>query len=173
METFLWVMPYSLTAPTAKTEVNTGKYAMNKSVLGDDLEIEREKAFMARFGRILSQKEKLNPKDARYIRSLTRKLATAGGSFSPSIDQSTWLNDIDARLSLPSNQTEETKDKKIMIDKLIPRAEGIIRNGSLTPFRLENLIRIVDTYEREGTLSRNDLDTLQFLVLEGLGYPED
>lgn len=164
-------MPNSSTAPTAKTDFNTGKYAMNKSVLGDDLEIEREKAFMARFGRILSQKEKLNPKDAKYIKSLTQRLATVGGSFSPSIAQSTWLNDIDERLPHPSNRTE--KLPKIMIDKLISRAEGVIRNGSLTPFRLQILIRIVDTYETEGTLSRNDLDMLQFLVLEGSGYPED
>lgn len=144
---------------------------MNKSVLGDDLEIEREKAFMARFGRILSQTEKLSPKDAKYIRSLTQRLATVGGAFSPSIAQSTWLNDIDARLSPASNRTGEIK--KIMIDKLTQDAEGIIRSGSLTPFRLQNLIRIVDTYETEGALSRNDLDMLHFLVLEGLGYPED
>ena len=72
---------------------------MNKSVLGADLEAEREKAFMARFGRILSQKEKLSQGDADYIRSLTRRLAATGGGFSPSIAQSTWLTDIDARLS--------------------------------------------------------------------------
>lgn len=144
---------------------------MNASVLGADLESEREKAFMARFGRILSQKEKLNSKDAKYIRSLTRRLAAAGDSFSPSIAQSTWLNDIDARLSPASIRTEEMK--KIMIDKLIRDAKGIIRSGSLTPFRLQNLIRIVDTYETEGTISRNDLDMLHFLVLEGSGYPED
>ena len=147
---------------------------MNKSVLGADLEAEREKAFMARFGRILSQKEKLSQGDADYIRSLTRRLAATGGGFSPSIAQSTWLTDIDARLSaLVALVAPRALISGPDLEKLIEAARGIIQARSLTPFRLAFLSLIVDKYDAEEPLSRNDLDMLQFLVLEGSGYPED
>ncbi len=139
---------------------------MNESVLGPNLEIEREKAFIARFGKVLAQKDNLNPKDSGYIRSLARKIADGKGKFSPSIAQSTWLTDIDARLSPVPVRKED-------IERLIPRAEGIIQHGSLTPLRLQILIGLVDTYELKETLSRRELDMLHFLVLEGAGYSEE
>lgn len=139
---------------------------MNKSVLGPHLEAERQKTFIGKIGQLIAQKETLGAKDRIKLEELAEKIEADRGTFSPSIEQLSWITELVGRLS--SNPVSENE-----IKKLIPEARVIISNGGLPSGRLMILVGIVDAYDENGTLSRKDLNTLHFLVLEGKGYRED
>jgi hypothetical protein len=143
---------------------------MNVSVLGENLEMERQKVFFRRFGELVIVCDKLGREaDRSYIRSLQHEVAAKGGTFSPDVKQLSWLTYIERRAKNP----EKDIDFSALQESLVERAEYIIRNDALPSGRMFMLVDIVDRAKR-GELDRRDLGLLQYLVLEAFpGVDED
>lgn len=143
---------------------------MNVSVLGDNLEMERQKVFFRRLGELVIVCDSLEREaDRRYVRWLQREVAAKRGTFSATVKQFGWLTDIERRVKNPAKPV----DFSALQESLLERAEYIIRNDALPSGRMFMLVDMVDQ-ARRGELSRRDLGLLQYLVLEGTpGLNED
>jgi hypothetical protein len=142
---------------------------MNVSVLGDNLEAERQKVFFRRFGELVILCDKLDREaDRKYIRSLQRQIAYKGGTFSASVKQFSWLTQIEQRVKNPAKLVDFTA----LQEGLIASADDIIRNDRLPSGRMFMLVDLVDRGARE-PLSRRDIGLLQYLVIEGAACDAD
>jgi hypothetical protein len=143
---------------------------MNVSVLGDNLEAERQKVFFRRLGELVIVCDRLEREaDRRYVRSLQCEVAAKRGTFSATVKQFSWLTDIERRVKNPAKHI----DFSALQESLLERAEYIIRNDALPSGRMFMLVDMVDQ-ARRGELGRRDLGLLQYLVLEGApGLNED
>lgn len=133
---------------------------MNKSLLGEELERERHKAFYRRFGTLAQRQDDLKrPADQKFVRSLIRGIARKQGEFTPSVDQFSWMSDIEGRL------VKTEVDYTALSDRLLREAEHIIRNGLLPSGRMNMVIELVDAAAVE-PLRPQQVDLLQYLILE-------
>ncbi|MEY8801945.1 hypothetical protein AB9K35_16675 [Leisingera sp. XS_AS12] len=133
---------------------------MNKSILGEELERERHNAFYRRFGSLAQRQDDLErPADRDFVRSLIREIARQQGAFTPSVDQFSWMSDVESRL-------EKSKvDYTALSDRLLTEADHIIKNGRLPSGRMNMLIELVDAAAL-APLSPQQIDLLQYLILE-------
>lgn len=137
---------------------------MNTSILGNNLERERQKVFFRRFGNVYLHREYLERKaDRDFVTSLEKKIQSRHGSFVASASQFSWLGDVEQRL-------KGDPDMSRLTGKLVDDARGILRNDALPSGRMLILMDLLDK-AAGGKLSKKDLGMLQFLVLEGTTDP--
>jgi hypothetical protein len=150
----------------ANTDINPKEHPMNNSILGSDLEASRERIFITKIGFVISQKNKIKSReDLRFVTDVEVEITQKQGRFEPTYDQF-------QRLTIMHNNLNPVPINPEMIDKLIPEAKTIIRNGRLQSGRMRILVKIVEKYDSDVKLTRDDENMLHFLVLEGTDYHE-
>lgn len=108
---------------------------MSDSVLGDDLEFERQKIFFRKIGRILLRKDDITRQADRTLRgSLDEQVRRGRGTFRASPKQFGWLCDIEKRLTRAAEMSDE------MIDGLVDQGEEIRESGALPSRRMSILV---------------------------------
>ena len=137
--------------------------SVNTPAAEPDIAAERRRLFVEKCGALIAQRRHLYRKDQEFLRGLERKISSSRHEYEPVGNEFGEVCRI-AQYLKPSWVTEQE------IKPLISTAEQIIRNGSLPSGRMFSLIRVVDTFSSEKTMTRNELNTLHFLVLEGTDY---
>lgn len=139
---------------------------MNKSVLGENLEFERDKVLFPKIGAIMKVPEKLSNEDRLLMDNLLERAADMQGHFSFQTDDKdfgrvTRIYDIISGNSSGPNEKE--------IEQLLVNAETIITKGLLTPGRRDLLDSYIDASANRG-LTKGELDTIRFFVLEAFNH---
>lgn len=132
---------------------------MTNSYLGDDLEPERQKAFLRNFNAVALRKSELKQaSDRAEISSIAQSIDAGKGSFTASEEQFKWL----ARVAL---LLKGGPDMSKLLDTLVKQGTIIVRNNGLPSGRLLSLVELLDIAEN-GKLSKGQFDALQKLVQE-------
>lgn len=142
---------------------------MNKSVLGENLEFERDKVLFPKIGAIMKVPEKLSSEDRLLIDNLLERAVDMQGHFSFQTDDKdfgrvTRIYDIISGNSSGPNEKE--------IEQLLVDAETIITRGLLTPGRRGLLDSYIDASAHRG-LTKGELDTIRFFIFEAFGHVDE